>query len=64
MELRITFRSEVFLQGKDMKDIAKKFQDMDFYSDEAHKKGISFVEVSSVEDSDFIDHKKEFEANI
>ena len=24
MELRITFRSEVFLQGKDMKDIAKK----------------------------------------
>lgn len=47
MEVRITFRSEVYLEGKDLEEIKSKFEQMDLNNDS----GMEFVELVSVEDA-------------
>ena len=57
MKVRITYRNEVFIEGKDLKEIARKFDSMSLVPENA-----SFVEVSSVEDGKTLeDLKRAFE---
>ena len=57
-KVRITFRSVVFIEGKDLKEIKQKWENMELFSS---NENISFVEVSSVEDADgYKDIKSEF----
>lgn len=53
MEVRITFRSEVFLTGETMSDIVRQFNNLPLLSadalEEAHA---DFCEIVSVEDAD------------
>ena len=55
MEVRITFRSEIFLEGKDMKEIVSKWEDMELFSKEANEAYASEIEVVSVEDAETYD---------
>lgn len=55
MEVRITFRSEIFLEGKDMKEIVEKWEDMELFSKEANEAYACEVEVVSVEDAETYD---------
>ena len=53
MEARITFRSEIYIEGKDIGDIEDKFQNTPLFSADALEKyGAEFIEVVSVEDAD------------
>lgn len=53
MEARITFRSEIYIEGKDISDIEDKFQNIPLFSADAIEKyGAEFIEVVSVEDAD------------
>ena len=53
MEARITFRSEIYIEGKDISDIEDKFQNIPLFSADALEKyGAEFIEVVSVEDAD------------
>ena len=47
MKVRITYRNEVFIEGKDMKEIAEAFDNMNVVPE-----GSDFVEVCSVEDAE------------
>lgn len=55
MEVRITFRSEIFLEGKDMKEIVEKWENIRLFSGEAAAAGADFIEVDTVEDADTYD---------
>lgn len=55
MEVRITFRSEIFLDGKDMKEIVNKWENIRLFSGEAVAEGADFIEVDTVEDVDTFD---------
>lgn len=55
MKARITFRSEIYIDGDDAKDIMRKFMLMNLYSKEAISHSIDFVEINSMEDEDNID---------
>lgn len=55
MEVRITFRSEIFLDGKDMKEIVEKWESIQLFSGEAVAEGADFIEVDTVEDADTYD---------
>ena len=55
MEVRITFRSEIFLDGKDMKEIVEKWENLRLFSGEAAAEGADFIEVDTVEDADTFD---------
>lgn len=55
MEVRITFRSEIFLDGKDMKEIVEKWENIRLFSGEAVAEGADFIEVDTVEDVDTFD---------
>jgi len=55
MEVRITFRSEIFLEGKDMKEIVSKWEYMELFSKEANEAYASEIEVVSVEDAETYD---------
>ena len=55
MEVRITFRSEIFLDGKDMKEIVEKWENIRLFSGEAVAEGADFIEVDTVEDADTYD---------
>jgi hypothetical protein len=55
MEVRITFRSEIFLEGKDMKEIVEKWENIRLFSGEAVAEGANFIEVDTVEDADTYD---------
>ena len=55
MEVRSTFRSEIFLEGKDMKEIVSKWEDMELFSKEANEAYASEIEVVSVEDAETYD---------
>ena len=48
MELRITYRSEIYIQGDDIADIKSKFEETDLYAETEHGKP-DFVELVSVE---------------
>lgn len=51
MELRITYRSEIYIQGDDVADIKSKFEETDLYTETEHGKP-GFVELVSVERAD------------
>ena len=52
MEVRITFRSEVIIKGRNMEAIRNKWEEFPLFTDEAEKKyGAEFIEIESVEDN-------------
>lgn len=55
MKVRITFRSEIFIDGKDMKEIVDKWANLQLFSSEAAEAGADIFEVSSVEDAETYD---------
>ena len=53
MRARVTFRSEIYLEGNDLFDIMKKFEKTKIYNENAVKdNGLAFCEVVSVENED------------
>ncbi len=64
MECIIGFRSSISLQGEDMQEIKNKFQSMSgFYSPEAEKMGVEFVEIDEVtrtDDGSYSDNLREY----
>ena len=61
MEVRITFRSEVYINGDSLEDVSKKWESMELFSDEANDCGACEIELVSVEDEDNNDIKSEFD---
>ena len=62
MEVRITFKSELYIEGKDMKEIVEKWEGMELFSKEANYAGAYETAVVSVEDNDtYDDLTQEFE---
>ena len=55
MKVRITFRSEIFIDGKDMKEIVSKWENLRLFSSEASVYDADLFEVSSVEDAETYD---------
>lgn len=65
MIARIIFRSEVYVEGDNAEDIARKWEGMKLYSAEANKGMVSlspaeFVELDKVEDENYNDITDEF----
>lgn len=54
MKLRITFRSEVYVEGKTMRDCIKQWAEMPLYHPDNK---CSLVELSSIEDADTYEDK-------
>ena len=55
MVTRITFRSEIFVEGKDLKEIKHKFENLPIYDIDIQDKGMydyGFCEYISIEDVD------------
>ena len=52
MEVRITFRSGVYIEGDTLRDIKEKWESLPLYSQDAEKAGADFIELISVEDTD------------
>ena len=52
MEVRITFRSEIYIEGNNLKDIKEKWESLPLYSQDAEKADADFIELMSVEDAD------------
>lgn len=52
MEVRITFRSEVFIKGETLADCAKQWEQMELFSDEANQHDACQIELVSVEDAE------------
>ena len=53
MRAVISFRSDISLEGKDLIEIMRKFENIQLYDkDSVEKYGLSFVEVVSIEDED------------
>ena len=52
MEIRITFRSEVFIKGETLADCAKQWEQMKLFSDEANQHDACSIELVSVEDAE------------
>ena len=52
MEIRITFRSEVFIKGETLADCAKQWEQMELFSDEANQHDACSIELVSVEDAE------------
>jgi len=52
MTARITFRGEIFIDGKDKEDIQHKFESLEIFSNTALRFcNANFVEVESMEDA-------------
>ena len=51
MEVRITFRSEIYIEGDNLKDIKEKWESLPLYSQDAEKADADFIELISVEDA-------------
>ena len=52
MKARITFRSEIVIEGKDISEIRDKWFKLNIYSNEANALGMRFIETNSVEDAE------------
>lgn len=52
MDVRITFRSEVFISGENMAEIRDKWESMNLYD---KNNGVEFVEINTVEDAETYD---------
>lgn len=61
MNIRITFRSEVYIEGDTLEDVAKKWESMELFSDEANDCSACEIELVSVEDEEYNDIKEEFD---
>lgn len=61
MEVRLTFRSEIFIKGETLADCAKQWEQMELFSDEANQHYACQIELVSVEDAEtFKDMLSEF----
>ena len=55
MEVRITYRSEIYIKGNSLDEIKSKFETLDLDPSDAHDENVTdygFVEVVSVENAD------------
>ena len=52
MKVRISFRSDIVIEGDTMEQVHEKWEMMPLYSDEAHYHGIEFLEIDAVEDAE------------
>ena len=53
MRAVISFKSDISLEGKDLIEIMRKFENIQLYDkDSVEKYGLGFVEVVSIEDED------------
>lgn len=53
MQVRVTFTTEVFVEGDTMEEIKEKFEDLPIYSADAlEEHGAEFIDVVSVEDEE------------
>lgn len=52
MKVRITFRNEIYVEGKDMKGVRNIFECLDLGYDKLKEYGYNFVELCSVEDAE------------
>lgn len=51
MKVRITFRSEIYIEGETIKDVREKFENIQLFNPEAVKENaLDYVELVSVED--------------
>jgi hypothetical protein len=60
MEVRITFRSELFIQGDSLEEVRSKWENMELFSEEANAAGACEIELVSVEDENYNDIMSEF----
>ena len=62
MVARITFRSEIYIESENLEQIARKWEGIDLFSEEANKCSACEIEVVSVEDGEtYKDIKDEFD---
>ena len=52
MKIRITWRSEVTIEGNSLNEIQQKWEGMPLFSDELKKAGAEYVELVSAEKCD------------
>lgn len=53
MNVRIAFRSELFIEGKDLAEVVSKFEGMPLFSADALEEGSAeYIEMVSIEDED------------
>ena len=52
MRVRITFRSEIYLEGDSLEEIRSEWESIDLYSEEALAHSADFVELVSADDVD------------
>lgn len=62
MIARITFRSEIFIEGENLEEIARTWERMELFSEEANQCEACQLEVVSVEDegNDYEDITSQF----
>lgn len=61
MEVRITFRSEVYIEGETIEEIREKWEELPIFSADALDKHADFVELTSVENAeDYTDLMSDF----
>jgi len=64
MEVRFTFRSEIYIKGKDLKEIKEKWEELNLFSDDAKANSADYVEMCSIErtdDDSYTDLENEFD---
>lgn len=55
VNVRITFRSEVYIEADSLKEARQKWESCELFSDEAKKLSADFIEIDSIEDGDTYD---------
>lgn len=52
MKVRITFKSEIVIEGKDLGEVKAKFEEIPIFSSAALENNAEYIETVSVEDND------------
>lgn len=52
MKVRVTWRSEITIEGKDLDEVRNKWGGMDLFSRQAKEAGAEYVEIVSAEKCD------------
>lgn len=61
MKLRFTFRCSITIEGEDIDEIRRKWENVSLFSKEAEEEyGAEYVNLVSVEDEDFEEYTDEF----
>lgn len=61
MKVRIAFRADVIIEGEDMTDVRRQWEQMDLFSAEAESSNVCFLDIDCVEDADtYNDLEREF----